>query len=70
MHEVLFTDEATVKINVHFKRSIHKEGEPIQLTDIPNHPLGVHVWVSILRRGISQIHIVMTEWIKSNINAY
>ena len=57
MHNGLFTDEATVKINVHSKQSMCKEGEPIQLTDIPKHPLSVNVWASILRRGITQIHI-------------
>ena len=43
---------------------MYKEGEPIQLTNIPKHPL------SISRRGIAQIHILMTEWIQSTINAY
>ena len=39
---------------------MYKEGEPKQLTDIPKHPL------SISRQGITQIHILMTEWIRIN----
>ena len=56
-HNVIFTDESTVKINVHSKRSMYKIGEPKQLKGVPKHPVSVHVWAGISRRGATQIHI-------------
>ena len=52
---VIFTDESTIQIERHSRRCYHKKGEPRKLKPKPKHPLKIHVWGGISKRGATPI---------------
>ncbi|KAK3104743.1 hypothetical protein FSP39_009085 [Pinctada imbricata] len=49
--DCIFTDETTVKINTTARKRFYKIGEEVNAVPKPKHPLQVHVWAGISRRG-------------------
>ena len=55
--DVIFTDESSVQLDSHRKRCYRKRSEPRKLKARPKHPLKVHVWGGISKRGPTGIVI-------------
>ena len=49
--DVIFTDECTLALENNARLSFHRWWEPPKLKGRPKHPLKVHVWAGISRRG-------------------
>ena len=49
--DVIFTDECSVFLENHSKISFHRKWEQPKLRGKPKHPLKVHVWAGISKRG-------------------
>ena len=54
---VIWSDESTVQIETHKRLCYRKEGEKPRLKPRPKHPLKVHVWAGISKKGPTQICI-------------
>ena len=52
------TDESAIALERHRKKSYCKRGQPRKMKVIPKHPLKVHVWGGISKRGSTSIVIV------------
>ena len=55
--DCLFSDECSVQMESHGRITFHKIGEQAPLKGRPKHPLKVHVWAAISKRGASPIAI-------------
>ena len=55
--DVIWTDETTVQLESHSRHSYRKIGEAATLKPRPKHPLKLHVWAGISRRGATPIVI-------------
>ena len=49
--DVIFTDESTIALERHHKKSYRKKGQPRKMKAIPKHPVKVHVWGGISKKG-------------------
>ena len=56
-NDALFSDECTVQMDSHGKITFRRWWEPKKKKAKPKHPLKVHVWGAISRRGASQLAI-------------
>ena len=54
---VIFADECSVMLENHSKISFHREWEQPTLKGKPRHPLKVHVWSGISKRGPTKLLI-------------
>ena len=54
---VIFTDESSVALETHRKRCYRRKDEPRKLKPRPKHPVKVHVWGGISKRGATPIAI-------------
>ena len=54
---VIWTDETTVQLESHRKHSYRKRGEQPTLKPRPKHPVKLHVWAGISKRGATPIFI-------------
>ena len=54
---VIWTDETTVQLESHRRHSDRKRGEQPTLKPRPKHPVKLHVWAGISRRGPTPIVI-------------
>ena len=55
--DVIFTDECSVLLENHSKISFHRKWEQPKLKGKPKHPLKVHVWAGISKRGPTRLII-------------
>ena len=55
--DVIWTDETTVQLESHRRHSYRKRGEQAILKPRPKHPIKVHVWAGISRRGPTPVVI-------------
>ena len=55
--DVVFTDESSVQLETHRKRCYRKKCTPRKLKPRPKHPLKVHIWGGISKRGSTAIVI-------------
>lgn len=55
--DVIFTDECSVVLENHTKILFHREWEQPNLKGRPKHPLKVHVWGGISKRGATKLLI-------------
>ena len=55
--DVIYTDETTVQLESHRRHSYRKKGQPATLKPRPKHPIKVHVWAGISKRGPTPIVI-------------
>ena len=55
--DVIFTDESSVMLETHRKRCYRRKGDPRKLKPRPKHPVKVHVWGGISKRGATSIVI-------------
>lgn len=55
--DVIWTDETTVQLESHRRHSYRKIGESATLKPRPKHPLKLHVWAGISRRGPTPVVI-------------
>ena len=55
--DVIWTDETTVQLESHRRHSYRKRGEQPTLKPRPKHPIKVHVWAGISRRGPTPVVI-------------
>ena len=53
--DVIWTDETTVQLESHRRHSYRNIGEAATLKPRPKHPLKLHVWAGISRRGATPI---------------
>ena len=53
--DVIFTDESSIAIERHSRRCYHKKGEPRKLKAKPKHPLKIHVWGGISKKGATAL---------------
>ena len=56
-NNVIWTDEASVQLETHRRFSYRKAGEPPTLKPRAKHPVKVHVWAGISKRGATKICI-------------
>ena len=56
-HNVIFSDEASIQIETHRLHCYRKKGEKPKPKPRPKHPLKVHVWAGISKRGATKIAI-------------
>lgn len=56
-NNVIFTDECSVLLENHSKLSFHRKWEQPKLKGKPKHPVKVHVWAGISKKGPTQITI-------------
>ena len=54
---VIWTDETSVQLESHRRHSYRKRGEQPTLKRRPKHPIKVHVWAGISRRGPTTVVI-------------
>ena len=54
---VIFSDESSVQIECHSRQCYHKKSQLRKLKSKPKHPLRVHVWVGISKRGATKVVI-------------
>ena len=54
---VIFTDECSVQLDNHGRLCFRKKNEPRKLKPKPKHPIKVHVWGGISRKGATSIVI-------------
>ena len=55
--DVIWTDETSVWLEQHAKRSYRKKGVAAKRKPKPKHPLKLHVWAGISRRGCTKVCI-------------
>ena len=55
--DVIWTDETTVQLESHRRHSFIKKGEPATLKPRPKHPIKLHVWAGISRKGPTPVAI-------------
>ena len=55
--DVIWSDETSVCLEQYKKRSFRKRGIPMKRKPKPKHPLKLHVWAGISRRGATEICI-------------
>ena len=55
--DVIFTDESSVMLETHRKRCYRRKGTPRKLKPRPKHPVKVHVWGGISKRGATSVVI-------------
>ena len=53
--DVIFTDESTIQLDRHGRKSFRKRGAPRKLKYRHKHPPKLHVWARISRRGATNI---------------
>ena len=56
-NDVIWSDETTVQLESHRRHSYRKKGEPATLKPRPKHPIKLHIWAGISRRGPTPIAI-------------
>ena len=52
---VIFTDESSIVLEVHRRKSFRKRGQPRKLKYKHKHPLKIHVWAGISKQGATGI---------------
>ena len=52
--DVIWTDETTVQLQTHRRFCCRKEGEKPRLKPCPKHPIKVHVWAGISKKGATK----------------
>ena len=57
LENVIWSDETTVQLESHRRHSYRKRGEQPTLKPRPKHPIKVHVWAGISRRGTTPVVI-------------
>ena len=55
--DVIWTDKTTVQLESHRRHSFRKKGEPAALKPRPKHPIKLHVWAGISRKGPTSVAI-------------
>ena len=55
--DVIWTDETTVQLETHRRHTYRKKGEQATLKPRPKHPIKLHVWAGISKRGPTPIVI-------------
>lgn len=50
--DVIRTDESSIQLESHRRHSYRKKGEPAVLKPRPKHPIKVHVWDGITKKGL------------------
>ena len=55
---VVFPDESSVMLESHRKKCYRRRGEPRKLKPKPKHPVKVHVWGGISKRGATSVVIL------------
>ena len=55
--DVIWSDETTVQLESHRRHSFRKKGEPATLKPRPKHPIKLHVWAGISRKGPTSVAI-------------
>ena len=56
-HDVIWSDETTVQLETHRRHCYRKEGEKPRPKPCPKHPVKVHVWAGISKRGSTAVCI-------------
>ena len=55
--DVIFTDQSSVMLEAHRKQCYRRTEEPRKLQPRPKHPVKVHVWGGISKRGATSVAI-------------
>ena len=55
--DAIFSDETTVQLDTHCRCCYRKEGEKLRLKPHPKHPVKVHVWAGISKKGATSVCI-------------
>ena len=53
--DVIFTDECTMQLECHRRKSFQKKNTPRKLTYRHKHPIKVHVWAGYSKRGATRL---------------
>ena len=67
-HDVIFTDESTIKIQTTTGKCFYLKGHKKTLKGKPKHPFSVHVWAGISRKGPTDIHIFTGRILSGDID--
>ena len=55
--DVIWSDETSVQLECHRRHSFRKQGQAPRLKPRPKHPVKVHVWAAISKRGATKVSI-------------
>lgn len=53
--DVIFTDESSIQLDHHSRVCFHKKLQPRALKQRPKHPVKIHVWGGISKKGATRI---------------
>ena len=53
--DVIWSDETSVQLECHRRHSFRKQGQAPRLKPRPKHPVKVHVWAAISKRGATKV---------------
>ena len=68
--DVIYTDECSVQLETHKRFCCRKEGQPAKPKPKAKHPVKVHVWAGISKRGATKVCIfdgIMNRWLYIDI---
>ena len=55
--DVIWSDETSVQLECHRRHAFRKQGQAPKLKPRPKHPIKVHVWAAISKRGATKVCI-------------
>ena len=59
---VIWSDETTVQLETHRRHCYRKEGEKPNPKPRPKHPVKVHVWAGISKKGATEVCVFEGIW--------
>ena len=60
--DVIWTDETSVQLESHWRHSHWKKGQPAILKPRPKHPVKLHVWAGISKKGEPWLSYLTVSW--------
>ena len=68
--DVIWSDETSVQLEFHRRHCFRKADQPPKLKPKPKHPIKVHVWAAISKRGATEVCIFEGKWMQSSISRF
>ena len=58
LDDVIWSDESSIQLESHRRHAFRKKNQAPKLKPRPKHPVEVHVWAGISKRGATRIAII------------
>ena len=62
--DVIWNDETSIQLKCHRRRCFRKTNQPPRLKPKPKHPVTVHIWGAISKRGATEVYIFEGKWMQ------